>query len=53
MKQYVICTENKNGQIRPLNLAPMAREQAEKYADKLRKLAPAAKIYVINAKSAC
>lgn len=52
MKHYVICTENKNGQIRPLNLAPMAREQAEKYADKLRKLAPSAKIYVINAKSA-
>ena len=51
MNQYVICTENKNGQIRTLNLAPMALAQAEKYADKLRKLAPTAKIYVINAKS--
>lgn len=52
MKQYVICTENKNGQICPLNLAPMALAQAEKHADKLRSLAPSAKIYVINTKSA-
>lgn len=51
MNHYVICTENQNGQMRPLQLAPMAREQAEKHADKLRALAPAAKIYVINARS--
>lgn len=51
MNTYVICTENKNGQMRPLNLAPMALAQAEKHADKLRALAPSAKIYVINARS--
>ena len=44
---YILATES-NGIIAHLDIAPMARNQAESHASKLRKLMPSVPVYVIN-----
>ena len=50
MKTYILATE-RDGQIVPLKVKPMAIRQAEDHAQKLRQMMPGVPVYVMNTES--